>query len=107
MNSRKKVDVLISGNGPAALAVAFKAIKCCKSVLMVSDKKDEYLRVQRVYVDHYNRMRLLALSNADSILNEEDEKIIHSLIHNMTLQIKDIERYMKRRLNESNNKTNL
>ncbi len=107
MQARKKVDVLISGNGPAALAVAWQAMCLGLTVLMISHREDAYLRVQRIHLVITYRKYLLQMLDKNSVLTEADEKFIGELIGNMTLAIKDIERYMKRRLEDLNQKNQL
>jgi len=107
VQARKKVDVLISGNGPAALAVAWEAMCLGLAVLMISHREDAYLRVQRIHLAVVYRKYLLRMLSKNSILNQADDKFISELILNMTLTIKDIERYMRRRLEELNQENQL
>ncbi len=107
MNVRTHVDVLISGNGPGALATAWEAMRQGKSILMVANREDDYVRVQRVFLDRTTREYLIGMLTADSIIDQVEEKFLHELTHKVTIAIKDIERYIKRRLDELNEKNGL
>jgi len=100
-----KYDVVTSGEGPFGLASAWEAAQSGKSVLMVANRKMEYVRVQRVFLQPENREYLLSmlggkLNELKSPEDDKDIKFLKELIEGTTIAIKDIERFIKRRLDE-------
>lgn len=93
-------DILISGMGPAAMAVAFEAIKQGKRVALISCRADDFVRVQSVYLTTPVRQYLKKMPEYFAIdsIAEEDKAFFDLLDNSMGLAIKDIERYLKRRL---------
>ncbi len=103
----KKYDTVISGMGLSGLASAWQAIKRGKTVLMVSNRPPDYLRVQRVYLKPENRDSLLAMLPDAQHLTSEDKKFVEQIKGNYTMGVKDInytmgvkdiERFIKRQL---------
>src|SRR5437879_609674 len=118
-------DVVISGGGPSARLDAWEALKSGKTVLIVSDRefitkeqkqkqklnpKDPMFflqRVQRVSLYHENKEYLLnILKNASGQLtpleDEDDIKFVVELINSVSIAVKDVEDFLKRRLDELN-----
>lgn len=100
-----KYDVITSGEGPFGLACAWEAAQSGKSVLMVANRKMEYVRVQRVFLQPENREYLLnmlgdRINGLKSPEDDKDIKFLKQLIEATTIAIKDIERFIKRRLDE-------
>lgn len=107
LESPEKYDVVISGAGPAGLASAWEAALAGKSVLIISDRKMEYMRFQRVALFPETRKYLLDMLNINGKLrklcsptDDEEIKFVLELIERSTVAIKDIERFIKRRLDE-------
>lgn len=98
-----KYDVAISGMGPAALATAWElATHTDKKILIVSDRPNDFLRVQGIFIHPQIRDYLCNMYDPQksSPINLEDEKVLNAIKHDLTVSIKDIERYIMRRLNE-------
>lgn len=96
----KKYDVIISGMGLAGLATAWEALNQGKSVLICSDRDDRFLRVQRVYLDSTSRdflLKMLPNEDFDTMI-EEDRLFLEEIFSSATLALKDIERFIKRQL---------
>jgi hypothetical protein len=100
----KKVDLLISGGGPGGLALAWYAAKEGKSVLVVTDRADDSIRVQRTILDQDSRAALLAMlpSVEPDQCSALDAAFIEELTQNLTVGIKDVERFIRRRIEELN-----
>lgn len=112
MNSRHDhFDVIISGIGPGGLATAFEALKSGKSVLIISDRPPGFLRVQNVLINCAYRSYLRRMLSHHSIElksdHPEDQKFLTMLDGHLGLGIKDIERFIMRRLEALNQNGNL
>jgi hypothetical protein len=95
--------VVISGMGPGGLASAFEVAKQGRQVLLLSDRTDNFLRMQRVFLNLESRDYLLQMlfENQSPMLNslsELDKSFLEELHTSTTLGLKDIERFIKRRL---------
>lgn len=110
MNSRKDFDVVISGMGPTGLTVALAALKANKQVLLISDRAPGFTRMQNVFVDCPRRNYLRSMfqmppkkelpNEQDLKFVEEDLKFFKELNSHLGLGIKDIERFIFRRIQE-------
>lgn len=93
-------DVVISGGGPGGLVAAIEALKANMSVCVVYNREeDEYLRVQRVYLTQESRIYLLNLLQYTPV-DPLDIKLVAELVNATTIAMKDIEGFLKRRLDE-------
>lgn len=109
-------DVVISGGGPSAFLDAWEALKSGKKVLIVSDRefepknrKIDPKRVQRVSLYPENKEYLLnMLKNASGELrrftseDKQDIKCVVELMNSVSIAVKDVEDFLKRRLDELN-----
>ncbi len=95
------VDVLISGAGPTGLAVAWEAVRAGLTVSIVSNRSADFGRVQRIALIEGDRGYLLGMIDKDETLNEKDRKIKHTLKTSDFIAIKDIEFFLKRRLDHA------
>lgn len=90
-------DVLISGMGPAGLAAAIELINAGKSVVIVTNRSPQFLRIQGIILSEEKRKYL-----ADMVVNEniteEDKKFLISLNQDIAICIKEIEKFLYRRL---------
>lgn len=93
----KKFDVVISGMGPGALATAFEAKKAGKEVLMISNRKYGFVRVQRVRLDMDRRMDLIRMGKEGNQY-QEDKAFVKYIQKNSVVAIKDLERFIDRQL---------
>lgn len=95
-------DVVISGMGPVGLATALEAIKKGKKVLIISDRPDDFVRMQKVRLTLENVKYLLAMfPNDPKKFSGEDTKLFNDLKSNIAISLKDIERFLMRRLQEA------
>jgi hypothetical protein len=99
-SSQPKYDVVISGMGPAGLACAWIAAKQNKSVLIITDRAPPFLRPQRLFLDINSRLLLYQMLADVEGANEEDKKFINKLKKRFSIETKEIERFIKRRLDE-------
>lgn len=95
--------VVVSGMGPGGLACAWEAAKQGKEVVVISDRTADFLRVQRVFLNPESREYLLSMLFGNGTpeihqLSSLDKKFFDELITSTTLCIKDLERFIKRRL---------
>lgn len=107
LEGKNEFDVVVSGAGPAGLASAYAAAKQGKSVLVVDNREMDYVRVQRVFLDEKSRKQLLEMLGTDwndwkklGALSEKDMKFVLELNRSTTVAVKDIENFIKRRLDE-------
>lgn len=105
MNARKKYDVVISGIGPGGLSTAYQALTANKTVLIISDRPPGFTRTQSVLINCELREYLKNMLTRACI--EEDQKFFNLLEGHLGIAIKDIERYLMRRLEELKNKIEL
>lgn len=92
----RKYDAIISGSGPAALALAYELIIRNYHILLI-DIHDESIRPQLVFlgesIDYLKRMV------AKSPMGKEDQEFINKMKDiREHYNIKDIERFLKRRI---------
>lgn len=96
------VDVVISGFGPAALATALEALSLGKTVLIISDRREDFVRVQCVHINNSNKLYLLNMLKKEQDMSlkqlEDDTKFINILLTQPGVAIKDLEGFIKRRL---------
>lgn len=102
MNARN-YDVVVSGIGPAALSTAWELAKHTnKKILMVSNHEKSFLRMQSVFISLEMRRYLRDMSRSEEQSNvlesEKDQKFLKAINHDLTVGIKDVERYIMRRL---------
>jgi hypothetical protein len=109
MGRDDQFDVVISGGGPVALASALEAIKLGKSVAMISDREIElksedqktvFSRGQRIFLDEQSRNQLLKLFPSHFKNNPDDAKFFEHLTNDITIKVRDIERFLFRRIDE-------
>ncbi len=109
----EKVDVLISGMGPAGLATAVEALRAGKTIAIVVDRsKDQFSRLQRVVLEKEARDYLLHMYFTASLKQEpspEDNQFIKLLDEMKWLPISEIEKFLFRHLHflAAQNKENL
>lgn len=103
----EKFDVVVSGEGPFGLLCAHSAAKSNKSVLLIAHRGtnyEDYGRVQRVFIWPFNRDSLLGMlgDKLDPLKLPEDnlDRKFLTELGTTTIAIKDIERFIKRRLDE-------
>jgi hypothetical protein len=91
---------IIPGNGPAALLAAWQAAVLGNKIQIISKHGPDYLRMNRVFLTFESRLFLLNLLSATDFAqaDENDLRFIKDLLHSYTLGLKDIERFIKRRL---------
>ena len=107
-------DVVISGGGPAGLATALEAMKVGKRVMIISDRsiieeKEEkgekvFSRGQRVSLDENSRRYLLSMFPNSFAEGSDDDRFFATLTQDVTIQVKDIERFFVRRIREEQQK---
>ncbi len=107
-------ELVISGMGPAALTVAYMAAFRGRKVLLVGDRSPDFVRVQGVRIDPFNSKTLLSWLRKeleekkalipDLVLHPEDLKFVEEMKMNSALALKDIERFLVRRLAYLNHK---
>lgn len=105
MNNRNKYDVVISGCGPSALATAYQAAKNNMSVLIISDRDLNFLRMQKVTLGSEVRNYLQNMISSQNEI-KEDILILNKFKHSLGIKIKDIERFLMQRLNELKKSSN-
>lgn len=103
METRKKYDVVISGMGTAGLSVAVEALHAGKSVLIVNIRPDDFVRVQSVFITHPGRKYLIEMMNSLAEMSAADKEFKELLEKSLGIAIKEVERYIKRRLDEKPN----
>lgn len=102
-------NVVISGGGPSAYLDAWVALKNGKTVMLVSDRSFESERFQRVSLDPENKEYLLNMLKNDNEFrklevprDDKDIKFLVELMNSSSIAVKDVEDFLKRRLNELN-----
>lgn len=110
----EKYNTVISGAGTAALACAWELINRGKRILIVNNRKMIFTRVQWVTLYPHSREYLLSMLQKNGVLRElksptddEDIKFVLEILQKSTIAIKDIERFIKRRLDELNAHSNI
>jgi len=98
-------DVVISGKGPAGLSAAFALLKTGKNILLISDRDDDFVRVQKIRIDCYAAKKLLAMHNSSLKKEEKIYQILQEAAHKNIgeycyIAIKDLERYLAGCINE-------
>src|SRR5579862_6022212 len=93
-------DVLISGMGPAGLTAAIELINSGKSVVIITNRSQQFLRVQGISLSEEKRKYLAdMISTIDkSIMTENDKKFLISLNQDITISLKEIEKFLYRQL---------
>jgi 2-polyprenyl-6-methoxyphenol hydroxylase-like FAD-dependent oxidoreductase len=111
-----KFDVVISGGGPVALAAALEAIKAGKRVAIISDRdidlsqthpdeqKMVFSRGQRIFLDEQSRYYLIKMFTSDYGNNPDDVKFFEHLTQDITIRVRDIERFLFRRIDDERKK---
>lgn len=109
MITRYEKEVLVSGNGIGSLYFVYKCLEYGLSVHVIANHKNDFLRMQHVYLFKDIREQLANLLSNENpeFIDEKDKKFIHALNHNTAIAIKDIEWYLKRRVDVLNQKINL
>lgn len=105
-NDHITYDVVISGMGSAGLTAAWEALQQDKHVLILSNRGPEFLRVQRIYLNIELRDYLYAMVSDphSEKLNPFDKKFLKNIYKEISLALKDVERFIFNRLNEMKNK---
>lgn len=98
-----KFDVVVSGGGPSGMATALEAMNAGLKVAIISDRADKFTRVQPVGLTERDAEYLLDMLPKDKALNAEDQKFKDTLENTPYIQIKEIEKFLKRRLDEHSN----
>lgn len=101
------LDVLVSGAGPTGLAVAYEAVKAGLTVGIVSNRSDDFVRVQRVTLTGENRRYLVNMISKDETPSDRDLKFLHTIKTVEFIAIKDIESFLKARLDHLKEQHNL
>lgn len=109
-------NVVISGGGPVALASALEAIKAGKRVAIISERDIDlpnpeeqrmvFSRGQRIFLDEQTRYYLLKQFPPDFRNNPDDLKFFMNLTTNITIKVREIERFLYRRIDEERKKNN-
>lgn len=93
-----KSRIVISGMGPGGLAAAWEAAKRGYHVTIITDRSDKFVRVQRVFLDDKSVNYLRGMQSAEAKeLERLDKKLFDDVPY---VAIKDVERYIQRRLAE-------
>ncbi len=97
--------VLISGMGPAGLLAACEAIMSNKQVIIVTNRpENEQIRSRRVYVEDINfeylRSLLAKMLRPHDSLTNEDEAFINDIDYSVTINIKKLEKFLLRRVQQ-------
>lgn len=100
----KKYDVIISGSGPAGLATAYEFTQLGYSVLII-DSHEEFIRPQLVFLastskDYLKKMVAASPTHAQDALFINKMKVTSKYYNSEHYNIKDIERFIKRRLED-------
>jgi hypothetical protein len=92
-------DVIISGGeGPGAMIAAYESLMAGKRVLLVSNREEaEFLREQRIYLNIEYRKYLLNMMQKTPT-DAADIKMIAELVSATTISLKDLQAFLKRRL---------
>jgi hypothetical protein len=103
-SSLETYNVVISGMGLSGLATAWEALRRGKSVLMVEKHGEDYIRMNRTYLNVENRKSLLSMlagiQNPDAV----DKAFIQKVENNYSIAIKDTERFIKKQLDRFKDK---
>lgn len=97
--------VLISGMGPAGLLAACEAILSNKQVIIVTNRpENEQIRSRRVFIEDVNldylRSLLSKILRAHDSLTREDEAFINDIDYSVTINIKKLEKFLLRRIQQ-------
>lgn len=96
-------EVIVSGGGPGGLAVAWEAAKQDKTVLIICDRGDYYIRNQSIILGITQRIYLECMFNDnEKVVDEKDRDFLDELDNDVAIPIKKIERYIKRRIDALN-----
>ena len=95
-----KYDQVISGMGPTGLMAAWHAIKRGEKTLIISNRPDHFVRVQRVIMDESHRKYFFEMLTQEDISKTsiEDLKFLHEITSESSISLKDIERFLMRRI---------
>lgn len=91
-------DIVISGMGPAALASAWEAARLGKRVLIISNRNDDFIRVQTLYLTPEIRKYLLNMIDAENSFSENRCPYQTEIRELAGISIKDLERYLLQRI---------
>ncbi len=99
-------ELVISGMGPAALMAACMAARRGKTVLLVGNRYADFVRVQGIHLRSYNSSLLLSLLREEleqindpyPEIHDGDKKFIEEIKANGTIAVKEVERFLWRRL---------
>src|SRR5579872_6210952 len=99
---KTNVDVLISGIGPAALACAWEALQQSKTVLIISNRKNDFLRMQRALlpVKEIKYLYYMIPPSERSSMEKVDLQFFEEFLQHSSIAVKDIERFIMRRLSQ-------
>jgi flavin-dependent dehydrogenase len=109
--SIEEYDVVVSGAGPAGLALAYEAISQGKKTLILEAREEKYaaIRPQLVFLqndtrDYLKELYLKAVEEGKPDLEDKRfyEKLADPIEH---VAIKDIQRFLTNRIKESKNST--
>lgn len=104
MNTRDPIphyDVVISGMSLAGMATAIEAMQAGRSVLIINNRDDHFTLSQRIVLAEQPRKYLLGMLQTHEALQTEDAKFVHKLTHDVTLSLKNIQKYLYRRMHET------
>lgn len=96
----KYYDVVISGMGPAGLATALEAVNAGKSVLIISNRPDEFIRGQKIGVDKDATWYLYSYKDEDNNPSSIETKLF-GMMEVGAVSVKTIEKYLKSKLDNA------
>src|SRR5438094_7678828 len=104
-----KFDVMISGAGPVGLACAYEALKQNKKVAVITDREMTFSRVQRIFLDENSRYYLMNMFPKTDIdqFDRDDFKFFKELTQSTTIAVKDIEKFLYKKITELSKHNNL
>jgi len=105
-------DVIISGQGPAGMMAALKMMAAGKKVLLISNRSDDFVRVQKIRLDYSVTQFLREMVEAHSVLTPKDKKLFDTFNkikqgEYIYISLKDIERYLSNRIEDNKRGDNI